>query len=548
MAMSIMPGVSKLFRESCVLRSLRRYRGSALLCALASAALGLSAAPFASAQVNVTTQHNDIARTGQNLKETVLNTSNVNSAQFGKLFSQPVTGAITAQPLYLSGIVVNGATHNVVFVATQPDRFYAFDADSNVGANASPLWYVSFLSAAHGASAGAKIYGNLGITGTPVIDRVSKTLYVVGATLEGGSPVFRLHALDVTTGAEKFGGPVTIMASVTGAAADGVGGIVTLAPRNHNQRPGLLLLNGIVYVSFGAYTELEETAWHGWIVGYDAGSLAQTGVFCTTPNGNAGGVWMAGNGLAADRLDPVNYPYGRMFVATGNGDFTAAIPYGSNMDYGDSVVNLDLTDGMPTVMDYFTPNIQAMLEADDGDQGSGGVMVLPTQTTGTNPHLLVQAGKSGTLYLLNRDNLGGYNPTTNQVVQALPLAVGNAGAWSSPAYWNGNIYYWGRYDNLKQFPLVNGLLSNTPITSTEQSAYPGATPSVSANGSTQGIVWTIDADAYATAGPAILEAHDASNVATTLYSSATNAARDAAGRRLRLGDRFELRRDHHADE
>ena len=193
----------------------------------------------------------------------------------------------------------------------------------------------------------AKIYGNLGITGTPVIDPVSKTLYVVGATSEGGSPIFGCMPSTWPRGGEIWR-PGDHYGQRHRAAADGVGGIVTFAPLNHNQRPGLLLLNGIVYVSFGAYNELEESAWHGWIVGYDAGSLAQTGVFCTTPNGNAGGVWMSGIGLAADRLDPVNYPYGRMFVATGNGDFTAAIPYGSNMNYGDSVVDLDLTGGMPS--------------------------------------------------------------------------------------------------------------------------------------------------------------------------------------------------------
>jgi hypothetical protein len=462
----------------------------------AALAVGLWAAPMTGAQVNVTTQHNDIGRTGQNLNETILTTANVNSTQFGFLFAQPVSGLIYAQPLYLSGVTINGVVHNVVYVATLSGFVYALDAYSNTGANAAPLWSISLLDTAHGASPGAKSYSTLGTTSTPVIDPVGGTLYVVSTDYEGSAPVFRLHALDVTSGAEKFGGPLTIAPSVMGTAADAVGGVVPLTTPNHNQRAGLLLLDGIVYLSFGSYPEGEESTWHGWVVGYDAGSLAQTGVFCTTPNGNGGGVWMSGNGLAADQLDSVNYPFGRMFIATGNGDFTATSPYANNMDYGDSIANLDLTNGIPTVTDDFTPYTQAIEYAKDGDQGSGGLMILPTQSTGPYPNLLVQAGKNGTLLLVDRDALGGYNLTTNQVVQSIPRAVGNTGVWSSPAYWNGNIYYWGTYDYLKSFPLVNGLLSTPPTESVEQSAFRGASPSISANGNTQGIVWTIVAGVH----------------------------------------------------
>ena len=503
---------------------------AALILALLACVTAFSTA---AAQVNVTTQLNDIGRTGQNTQETALTPANVNPAQFGKLFSRSVAGAIDAQPLYLSSITINGAVHNVVYVVTQPNHVYAFDANSNYGANSSPLWYASMLTAAHGAAPGAQIYGDLGSTSTPVIDPVSGTMYLVSTTLESGAPVYRLHALDVTSGAEKFGGPTVIEASVPGAAADGVDGIVSLIPQDHNQRPGLLLLNGIVYLGFAAYHEPSTAVWHGWIVAYGATTLAQTGVFCVTANGRGGGVWLAGDGLAAGLVNPTQYPYGRMLVATGNGDFTGSVPFGINADYADSVLNLNLAGGAPTVTDDFTPNDQAMLGADDGDQGSGGVLILPTQTAGAYPNLLVQAGKSGTLYLLDRDNLGGYN-TTNQVVQQLPLAVGNVGVWSSPAYWNGNVYYWGQYDSLKQFPMVNGLLRSPPVTSSEQLAFPGSTPSISANGTAQGIVWNIDADAWATGGPAILLAHDASNVSTTLYSSATDAARDVAGPAVRF--------------
>jgi len=507
---------------------------------LAAVALATSASGFA--QVNVTTYHNDIGRTGQNLNETILTPSNVNTTQFGKLFSQPVDGQVYAQPLYLSGITVNGATHNVVFVATENDSVYAFDADSNGGADSAPLWHDSLLSTAFGAAAGATtvssnevgsdIQPQIGITGTPVIDPVSGTLYVVSKAIENGNAVQRLHALSVSTGLEKFGGPVVITATVPGTGNGSVNGSLTFDSLWENQRPGLLLLNGIVYVGFAAHGD--NGPWHGWILGYNAGTLAQTGAYCASPNGTGAGFWMSGQGLAADQLNPTTQPFGRMFVPTGNGDYNATKPYTNSMDFGDSHLNLDLTNGVPTITDEFTTNQQAELDSEDGDVGSGGMMVIPTQTTGSYPHLAVQAGKAGTLFLLNRDNLGGYNTTTDQAVQELPYAVGYVGVWSSPAYWNGNIYYWGRFDYLKQFALANGLLNTTPIESVETYGYPGATPSISANGATNGIVWSIDSEAYITPGPAILQAHSASSVATTLYSSATNTARDTAGNAVKF--------------
>ena len=498
-------------------------------------AVGLTAPHVTAGPVNVTTAQNDIARTGQNLLETTLTTSNVNAANFGLLFSQAVSGPVYAQPLYLSGLTVNGAVHDVVFVATLSGAVYAFDANSNSGVNSNPLWSISLLDTTHGASPGATNYGTQGTTGTPVIDPLSGLLYIVSASMENGNPIFRLHALNVLSGAETLGGPVVIAPTVAGSAPDAVNGMVTLNPRDQKQRAGLLLLNGIVYVGFSSLSEAQLSEWHGWVVAFNASTLAQSGVFCTSPNGSGGGVWMAGNGLAADQPDPVNHPYGRMFIATGNGDYTAALPYSSNMDYGDSVLNLDLTNGMPSVTDTFAPSNQVSLGKTDGDLGSGGALVLPTQTSGAHPNLLVQTGKAGTLFLLDRDALGGYSPSGDQVVQELPLAVGkpgpqaNAGGWSSPTYWNGNVYYWGVYDHLKQFSLTDGLLATTPTQSAELSAYPGATSSISADGNTQGIVWTIDTDNYPSGGPAILEAHDASNVATTLYSSATVADRDTAG-------------------
>jgi LysM repeat protein len=524
-----MTSVHEKYRTNKLSGSLRGLIGAGLLLAIGTLT--------AHAQVSVTTWRNDIARTGQNLNETILNPSDVNPTQFGKLFSQAVDGYVFAQPLYMPNVTIGGMSHNVVFVATEHDSVYAFDADNNGGSNANPLWFASMLSAAHGAAAGATsvsddylgtdIVPEVGITGTPVIDPTTGTLYVVSQTMEGTNFFLRLHALDITTGAEKFNGPVTITATVPGTGNGSSGGSLTFDTEWQNQRPGLLLLNGIVWIGFGSHGD--NGPWHGWIMGYNSQTLQQTGAFCTSPNGVGSGIWMGGAGLAAEVIDPVNHPYGRMFFATGNGDYTATTPYAANMDYGDSILNLDLSNGVPTIQDEFTPMGQAELDAYDGDQASGGLLIVPTQTSGSYPHLLVQAGKSGEVYLLNRDNLGGYHTAGDTVVQELPYEVGNVGTWSMPAYWNGTVYYWAQIDTLKAFPLVNGLLTGPTATSSETYGYPGANPSISANGNTQGIVWSVDSEAYTTNGPAVLQAHSASNVATTLYSSSTNSSRDNPG-------------------
>jgi hypothetical protein len=511
-----------------------RWLAAPVLCSV------LAVSPSALGQVNVTTYHNDIGRTGQNLNETILTPSNVQT-QFGKLFSQTVDGQIYTQPLYMSGITIGGATHNVVYVATENDSVYAFDADTNGGSNASPLWMASMLTSAHGAASGATavpssmltgdIQPLVGITGTPVIDPSTGTLYVVSKTLESSAMVQRLHALDITSGAEKFGGPVIITASVPGTGNGSSNGTLAFDTQWENQRPGLLLLNGIVWIGFASHSD--NGPWHGWILGYKASTLQQTGVYCTSPNGTGSGVWMSGGGLAADQLDPVNKPYGRMFIPTGNGDFTATKPYTNNMDYGDSEVVLDLTNGVPTVTDDFTTYLQANLNSEDGDIASGGMLVLPTQTTGNYPHLAVQVGKQGWMYITNRDNMGGYSTNSDTIAQELQFAVGGTGAWSSAAYWNNHVYWWGKADKLKSFAMTNGVLSTTPTTSSETYAFPGATPSISANGNTNAIVWTIDTETYVNPGPAMLQAHDATNVATTLYSSG-NLAADKAGNAVKF--------------
>lgn len=488
-------------------------------------------------QVNVTTWHNDNGRTGQNLNETILTPSNVNSAQFGKLFSQAVDGYVYAQPLYLSGVTIGGVQHNVVYVATQHDSVYAFDADSNAGANANPLWSVSLLSPDQGAETGATpvssddvgddIWPEIGITGTPVIDAATGTLYVVSKSEENGGFVQRLHALDVTSGAEKLGGPVVITATVTGTGVGSAAGTLTFDPEWENQRPALLLQNGIVYIGYASHGD--DGPWHGWLLAYSASTLKQTGAFCATRNGVGGGIWMSGAGIAGDLPDPVHHPYGRIFVPTGNGDYTATPPYTNNMEYGDSILNLDLTNGVPTVKDEFTPSNQVALDAGDLDVASGGAMILPPQSGGSVPNLLVQAGKAGTIYLLNRENLGGYTPAGDQVVQEIPKAFGGTGVWSSPAYWNGNVYYWAMNDTLKQYALVNGKLTGPVGVSSERLSFPGATPTISANGNSQGIVWAINSAGYGAQMGAILIAHDAANPQTTLYTTATNVSRDDPG-------------------
>jgi Chitobiase/beta-hexosaminidase C-terminal domain/Bacterial lectin len=509
------------------------------------AALGLLSLLLPStalAQTPVLTQHNNNARTGAYTTETLLTPANVNQNTFGKLFSYPVDGRVYAQPLYLPNVSIAGkGTHNVVFVATEHDSVYAFDADSNGGANSTPLWKITLLDSAHGAASGASTVPNsdissadivpeIGITGTPVIDPATGTLYVVGKTKEGtsASPVYvhRLHALSISNGAEKFGGPITISGSVSGTGNGSSGGVLPFDPKWENQRAGLLLQNGVVYIAYGSHGD--NGPWHGWVFSYNAATLQKISVYCSTPNGSGSGVWMAGAGIAADVIDPVNKPYGRMFIATGNGSFSAAPPYSNSMSYGDDIIRLDLSGGAMTVQDSFTPLNESDLNSADLDVGSGGVLLLPDQSAGGHTHLLVQAGKEGKIYLVDRDNMGGFNSTSDQIVQEIPGATG--GLWSIPAFWNNTLYTWGRWEFLRAFSLSNGKLSNAPIATGPQfSNFPGATPSVSSNGNSNGIVWAVRTESYNVPGNAVLHAFNASNIATELYNSSQNASRDAAG-------------------
>jgi hypothetical protein len=489
------------------------------------AILALATAAFG--QVNVTTQHNDRSRTGQNTAEAILTPANVSVNTFGKKFVQAVDGHVYAQPLYLSNVTIpNKGVHNVLYVATEHDSIYAFDADNNTGANSTPLWQTSFIDPANGITsvpsgdvACADLIPEVGITGTPVIDPTAKTIYLVAKTKENGTVVQRLHALDATTGAERLYSPVVIQASVPGTGDGSRNGVLAFNPLSEGQRAGLLLMQGMVYIAWASHCD--NYPFHGWILGYNAKSLKQRAVFNSTPNGGLGGFWASGSGLAGD---PVN---NALFAATGNGTFDANNAGG--IDYGDSIVRLDWSTGVFGLHDYFTPYNEAALEHGDTDLGSGGVLLLPTQPVGS-PHqqLLVQAGKGGSVYLVDRTSMGNFNSTNNsQIVQFLPNAVG--GVWSMPAWWNNRLYFGGSGEEVRVFTFnpSTGKLSASPASkSTMMFKFPGVTPAISAHGTKNGILWAVETDKYGSSGPAILHAFDAMNLATELYNSGQNATRD----------------------
>jgi len=456
----------------------------------------------------VLTYHNDTGRTGQKLDEQKLPLSKVTSGNFGKLFSVALDGQVYAQPLYVSHVAIaNQGFHNVVYVATEHDSVYAFDADGNT---TSPLWSVNFTNAAQGVTTVAytkesgvsPIYPEVGITSTPVIDGSTGTVYVLAVTAENGTVVHRLHALDITNGSEKFGGPIVIQATVAGTGAGSQGGQIAFQPEIQLQRSALLLSKGMIYIAWASYNDIG--AYHGWVMAYDAGTLKQTGVWNDTPNGNEGGIWMAGCGLSADSD-------GNIYVVTGNGTYDAS---SGGKDYGDSFVKLN---GTLSVSDYFTPFNESSLSSGDIDLGSSGFVLLPDQS-GAVTHLGISAGKEGRIYLLNRDNLGKFHSgDDSQIVQSIPNALGtttNGRNLSSAVYWQGNVYYAGHADTMKQFQIANGMFSTTPFsTSTHSFGYTAAS-SLSSNGSSDGILWTVDSSA------STLFAYDATNLSNMLFSVA----------------------------
>jgi len=481
------------------------------------------------AQVSVTTSRNNNNRDGQNLNETILAPSNVNATLFGKLFSQPVDGYIYAQPLYVPNVSIPGlGTHNVVYVVTEHDSVYAFDADNNTGLNSGPLWHTSFIKPSKGITSVSSadvscsdLVPEIGITSTPVIDLQANTIFVLAKTKENGSFFQRLHALNLATGAEQPNSPVVIRAQVKGTGDGSVNGIIKFDPLREAQRPGLLLVNGALVIAWASHCD--NGPYHGWIMSYDETSLKLLQVWNSTPNGGLGGIWQTGTGLATDGTF--------LYFATGNGTYDG--PSGGK-DFGDSVMKFPVIAG--NTFDFFTPFDQSVFDQDDVDVGSGGVMLLPDQGTGApHQHLLLQAGKSGSIYLINRDRMGHYDPNGNHIVQDLESAIG--GLWATPAWWNNNAYFGGQFDNLRQYTFnpTTGLLSNGAVAlSSTFYGYPGATPSISANGANDGMVWALQTDNASSGGSAVLHAYDATNIASELYNSNQNAARDNPGKAVKF--------------
>ncbi|MGA2371084.1 MAG: pyrrolo-quinoline quinone [Candidatus Korobacteraceae bacterium] len=502
---------------------MKKISGLSLLCFVALCSCLLTA------QVPVTTYQYDNNHSGTNTQETILTPTNVNVSQFGRKTVFTVEGFVYAQPLYLPNLTIGGTSHDVLFVATEHDQLYAFDVNSG-----QQLWHTNFLAAGSGPLlvvstvssndvSCSDLVPEIGITGTPVIDTTTNTLYVSVETKEYNpqtqSKAFRhrLHALDITTGLDKVT-PHGISAVVKGNGSGNLGGFITFNTLLANQRPSLLLADGQVFVSWSSHCDLGN--YHGWLMSFNKTSLAATGVILDTPNGYEGGFWGGGSGPAADTA-------GSIYTATGNGSFDVN---SGGIDYGDSVMRLTWSGSGISIADYFTPWDQQTLDDNDTDVNSGGVVLLPDQT-GQYPHLLVQVGKEGTIDLINRDNMGHWHSgNDDQIVQTLPFVIG--GIWGAPAFWNNNAYFGGQYDHLKAFSFnpQTELLSTGPTsTSPESFAFPGPTPAVSSNGTTNGVVWIIESDNYNNGGNAILRAYNAQNLGSELYNSQQNAGRDQAG-------------------
>ncbi|MFZ0412289.1 MAG: hypothetical protein WBS18_11750 [Candidatus Acidiferrales bacterium] len=486
----------------------------------------------------VTTYHDDLSRDGVNAQEYALTTANVATATFGKLFSCPADGAIYAQPLWVAGVTASGAKHNLVVVATQRDSLYAFDADASPCAT---LWHANLIDSAHGGTAGetpvpsgsgnsvgigggsGDITPEVGVTGTPVIDPATNTVYVVSKSVIASGPTFfqRLHAIDLTSGNEKFNGPATIAATFPGTNDGGT--TDTFKPGPQNQRPGLALVNGVVYIAWASHED--HPNYYGWLIGYNAATLAQASVLNVTPNVGYGGIWMSGAAPAADASN-------NLYIITANGGFDANSGTAPNNDYGDTFLKLG---GGLSVSDWFTPSNQMSDENNDQDFGAGGAAIVVDQASGPTPHLVIGGGKDGYLYLLSRDNMG---------------HLGDSNAWqrfsfgapifSTGAFWKNSFYLAGVGGALTAYPLntTTDMLGAASSVSATRYGFPGTSPSISATGTTNGIVWTLDNSQYCTpqsagCGPAVLHAYDATNLATELWNSSQGTG-NAAGNAVKF--------------
>jgi immunoglobulin I-set domain protein len=492
----------------------------------AGAATSNPATLTVSATTDVLTYHNDVARTGQNLTETILTTGNVNSATFGKIGFYPVDGLVDAEPLYASNVAVpNNGAHNLLIAATENDTVYAFDADSG-----ATIWQVSTLKTGETPSEdpACNTCPEIGVTSTPVIDRTrgpNGVIYVVAVSKDELSNYYqRLHALDLALGTELFGGPVDIQATYPGTGDNSNGTSVVFDPKQYRERSGLLLLNGVIYTGWSAHWDLRP--YTGWIMGYSPSTLAQTTVLNVTPNGSQGSIWMSGAGLAADSS-------GNIYFAVANGDFDSTLNangFPSSGDYGNAFMKLSTSGGL-AVADYFVMDNEAVENGSDTDLGSGGVMLLPdlTDRSGNTIHLAVAAGKDTNLYVVNRDSMGKFSVNNSNIYQELAGAL-PGGVWGTPAYFNNTVYYGSVGGPLRAFTIANAKLSSR---ATWQSAnsfeYPAAMPSISANGTSNGIVWAVEGN-----GPtAVLYAYDTLNL-NMLYAS--NQAR--GGRDTIAGNKF----------
>jgi len=473
-----------------------------------SATVTLRVNPPPLGTAKVLTYHNDIERTGQNLIETILTPSNVHSSTFGKLGTLPVDGLVDAEPLYVSNLMVGGTPHNVVFVVTEHDSAYAFDADTF-----AQLWKVTVLGVNETTSDSrncGQVTPEIGITSTPVIDLnagAHGTMYLVAMSKNGTNYFQRLHALDITTGAEESGSPTTIQATFPNLT-----GQVTFDPRQYKERAALLLMNGVIYMSWASHCDINP--YTGWVMGYSQSTLQQVSVINITPNGGGAAIWMAGAGLAADSS---NYIY---FLA-GNGTFDTTLDVNGNPnkgDFGNGFIRLSTAGNTLSVADYFNMHDTVSESNADADLGSGGAMVLPDLNDGAGNtwHLAVGAGKDARLYVVNRELMGKFNTSTdNAIYQELDGAL-PGGVFAMPAYFNNTVYYGSVGQPLKAFTIANAKLPTTPSSRTAASfAYPGATPSISANGNANGIVWAVEN--FNPGGR--LHAYDASNLATELYNS-----------------------------
>jgi Immunoglobulin domain/Immunoglobulin I-set domain len=464
------------------------------------------------AAVDVVTYHYDNLRTGQNVNETTLTTGNVNSSKFGKLGSFSVDGKVDGQPLYLSNVSIPGkGTKNVLYVVTEHDSIYAFDADSVSGSSSTVLWKASALKSGESSSDDrgcGQVTPEIGITSTPVIDRTRNAIYLVSVSKDGNGNYFhRIHALDLTNGNELFGGPTTVAATYPGSGANSSNGNVVFDARSYNERAGLLQIGGTIYTSWGSHCD--AGSYTSWVMSYSADTLQQTKVLNLVPNGSEGGIWMSGAAPAADAS-------GNIYLIVGNGDFDTSLNgsgFPANGNCGNCYVKM--SPGLQ-LLDYFTPQNTVSESGADTDFGSGGPVLLPDlkDGQGNTRHLAVGSGKDANIYVVDRDNMGKFNSGSDNIYQQLNGQLGG-GVWAKPSYFNGTVYYGAVNDVVKAFHISSGRLSTSPSSQgAHQFGYPGTAPSISASGSSNGIVWAVE-----NASPAVLHAYDATNVGNELYNS-----------------------------